>query len=137
MLTRQRPWMWHDEDLRKSKQLTLMSRSGSAAPPLPTQEFGVSLEHIRDNKGRVVPPVVKQVVEFIRNNGMTTEHIFRRSANVLTVKEIQSQINHGSLVDLASYSDVHLAAVLLKAFLRELPEPLLTYALYDSVIGIQ
>ncbi|OWA53137.1 Rho GTPase-activating protein 1 [Hypsibius exemplaris] len=106
----------HDEDLRKSKQLTLMSRSGSAAPPLPTQEFGVSLE---------------------QNNGMTTEHIFRRSANVLTVKEIQSQINHGSLWDLASYSDVHLAAVLLKAFLRELPEPLLTYALYDSVIGIQ
>jgi hypothetical protein len=69
--------------------------------------------------------------------GLTTEHIFRRSANVLLVKDIQSQVNRGDLVNLDSYSDVHLAAVLLKAFLRELPEPLLTYALYDSVLGIQ
>ena len=69
--------------------------------------------------------------------GLTTEHIFRRSANILTVKDIQSQINRGNTVDLASYGDVHLAAVLLKAFLRELPEPLLTYALYESVIGVQ
>ena len=32
--------------------------------------------------------------------------------------------------------DVHCPAVLLKKFLRELPEPLLTFKLYDTVIKI-
>lgn len=31
--------------------------------------------------------------------------------------------------------DVHLAAVILKTFLRELPEPLLTFQLYNDVIN--
>lgn len=31
--------------------------------------------------------------------------------------------------------DVHLAAVILKTFLRELPEPLLTYQLYNDIIN--
>lgn len=33
--------------------------------------------------------------------------------------------------------DVHLAAVILKTFLRELPEPLLTYSLYNDVVNFQ
>lgn len=31
--------------------------------------------------------------------------------------------------------DVHLAAVMLKTFLRELPEPLLTYKLYNDIVN--
>lgn len=31
--------------------------------------------------------------------------------------------------------DVHLAAVILKTFLRELPEPLLTYQLYNDIVN--
>lgn len=38
-------------------------------------------------------------------------------------------------MDYAAYGDVHLAAVMLKTFLRELPEPLLTYELYDQVVS--
>ncbi|XP_028256186.1 rho GTPase-activating protein 1-like [Parambassis ranga] len=32
--------------------------------------------------------------------------------------------------------DVHLAAVILKTFLRELPEPLLTYQLYNDIFNL-
>ncbi|KAG7265449.1 hypothetical protein CRUP_002258 [Coryphaenoides rupestris] len=31
--------------------------------------------------------------------------------------------------------DYHLAAVILKTFIRELPEPLLTYALYNDIVN--
>lgn len=55
----------------------------------------------------------------------------------MTVKQIQALINQGQAVDLNTYDDFHLAAVLLKAFLRELPEPLLTYALFEHILGIQ
>ena len=69
--------------------------------------------------------------------GAETEHIFRRSANILTVREFQSLVNRGESASLESYGDVHLGAVLLKAFLRELPEPILTYPLYDTVLALQ
>ncbi|GAU97141.1 hypothetical protein RvY_08493 [Ramazzottius varieornatus] len=132
------PVLRHDEEVKTNKQrAAAMSRSPSVMAPLPTQEFGASLRHIKENKGTSIPPVVKQIVEYLRSNGAETEHIFRRSANILTVREFQSLVNRGESVNLESYGDVHLAAVLLKAFLRELPEPILTYPLYDSVLALQ
>lgn len=42
----------------------------------------------------------------------------------------------GESVNFREMEDVHLAAVILKTFLRELPEPLLTYQLYNDIINI-
>lgn len=39
-------------------------------------------------------------------------------------------------MDFAAYADVHLPAVILKTFLRELPEPLLTFRAYGQVQDI-
>lgn len=66
---------------------------------------------------------------------LETEGIFRRSANVSLVREVQTQCDRGESVDFKG--DVHLAAVLLKTFLRELEEPLLTYELYDDIMQFQ
>lgn len=41
----------------------------------------------------------------------------------------------GLPVDFDQYDDLHLPAVILKTFLRELPEPLLTFDLYPHVVG--
>lgn len=41
----------------------------------------------------------------------------------------------GEAVDFREMEDIHLAAVILKTFLRELPEPLLTYQLYNDIIN--
>lgn len=38
-------------------------------------------------------------------------------------------------MDFDQYDDLHLPAVILKTFLRELPEPLLTFDLYPHVVG--
>lgn len=43
----------------------------------------------------------------------------------------------GRDADFDGIGDVHLVASLLKGFLRQLPEPLLTYDLYDHVITVQ
>lgn len=34
------------------------------------------------------------------------------------------------------YHDIHIPAVILKTFLRELPQPLLTFECYDQILGI-
>lgn len=41
----------------------------------------------------------------------------------------------GVPVNFSAMEDVHLAAVILKTFLRELPEPLLTYQLYNDIVN--
>lgn len=41
----------------------------------------------------------------------------------------------GLPVDFDQYNELHLPAVILKTFLRELPEPLLTFDLYSHVVG--
>ena len=49
------------------------------------------------------------------------------------MKEIQTKIDEGENIEFER-SDVHIAAVVLKTFLRELAEPVLTYELFDSII---
>lgn len=47
---------------------------------------------------------------------LETEGLFRRSSNIALLREYQSRLNQGQEVDFNG--DVHLAAVLLKTFLR-------------------
>lgn len=57
--------------------------------------------------------------------------MFRRSASAVIVRDLKARVNKGEIVPL---NDPHVAAVLLKTFLRELTEPLLTYDLYDEIM---
>jgi hypothetical protein len=65
---------------------------------------------------------------------LETEGIFRRSANTLKIRQLKEVANQGELL---TFADAHEAAVLLKTFLRELKEPLLTHELYDEIIQFQ
>lgn len=62
-----------------------------------------------------------------------TEGIFRRSGNISRINELKRKINEGAPVDMSS-EDTHVVAGILKTFLRDLHEPLLTYELYDEII---
>lgn len=65
---------------------------------------------------------------------LETEGIFRRSANAVRVRALKEVSNAGQKL---TFEDPHEAAVLLKKFLRELKEPLLTYELYDEILQFQ
>ncbi len=81
------------------------------------------------------PDVYKIHVFIYTYIGTEIEGIFRRSANASTVKTVQKKFNAGEPVNFRDH-DIHVPAVILKTFLRELPEPILTYDLYDAVIRI-
>lgn len=110
--------------------------SPAHSPPLPSQQFGVPLSKLRRREANSegIPPVMLDTVGFLQQHGLHTEGIFRRSANVSLVKDVKQKYNSGEEVSF-SQEDVHLAAVILKTFLRELPEPLLTYQLYNDIIN--
>ncbi|XP_066148160.1 rho GTPase-activating protein 8-like isoform X1 [Euwallacea fornicatus] len=123
-------------DQRINGNLPIPSEVDSLSQPaLPTQQFGVTVEFIKENYHMTIPPVVKQCVEYLEQpDALETEGIFRRSANASKVRQLKEIANSGHSL---TFEDPHEAAVLLKKFLRELKEPLLTYALYDEIMQFQ
>lgn len=121
---------------------TLVRAGGSAAAApvaaAPPAVFGAALDQIRSmHEGLGVPMILVTTASYVREHGMEVEGIFRRSANAQLVKSVKEAYNTNQAVDLAEHDDVHLAAVLIKSFLRELPEPLLTFGLYDPIMELQ
>lgn len=113
------------------------TRKPPPRPPLPTQQFGVSLQYLRDkNQGELIPPVLRLTVTYLREKGLRTEGLFRRSASAQAVRQVKRLCDQGKPVDFDDYGDIHVPAVVLKSFLRELPQPLLTFAAYEHVLAI-
>ncbi|KAM3858909.1 rho GTPase-activating protein 8-like [Diretmus argenteus] len=129
----------HDERLRAAQKdgPPHSGKTPPPRPPLPTQQFGVSLQYIKEkNKEAMIPPVMSLTVTYLKEKGLRTEGIFRRSARVQLIKDVQKLYNLGKPVNFEQYVDVHVPAVILKTFLRELPEPLMTFPVYDQVQDI-
>ncbi|MGH0148604.1 UNVERIFIED_CONTAM: hypothetical protein FKN15_048334 [Acipenser sinensis] len=128
----------YDEKVRAA--LKFQPQGQKPAPPrplLPNQQFGVSLALLWEKSPdkETIPLVMRETISYLKEHGMCTEGIFRRSGNVNLVREIQNKYNTGVPVSFYQYEDVHLPAVILKTFLRELPEPLLTFQLYNDIVN--
>lgn len=121
----------HDDSI--SAHAPANSAPDSAQMPIePSRQFGAYLPNIQGHYNSIIPPIVKQCVDYLDTpDALETEGLFRRSANVLKIKEYKEQANKGERVPIR---DAHEAAVLLKTFFRELKEPLLTFDLYDEVV---
>jgi len=122
-----------DHDLKVRKGAAVSQRQlGSWTK---TQQFGATLDWIASNHGCKVPPIMTQIIEYLSQpDCLETEGIFRRSAPATTVKELAEKVNLGESVSFTYPSDTHTAAVLLKTFLRELSQPLLTYQFYGTIL---
>lgn len=107
------------------------------SPDLPkTTQFGVSLKFINENSPclNYIPPIVRKCVDSLSITGVIdTEGLFRRSGNANIITDIKRRVNAGEMVDFKDI-DTHAIAGLLKTFLRDLKEPLLTYELYDEIV---
>ncbi|XP_071943058.1 rho GTPase-activating protein 1-like [Antedon mediterranea] len=113
-------------------------RSASYSDEHPTtQQFGVSLQFLKDNNdGNPVPLVIQETIAYIRENGLAVEGIFRRSPNARMVKVIQTQYNNGERVNFDDYLDIRIPCLILKLFFKELPEPILSNELYPHILSI-
>jgi len=91
---------------------------------------------LNNEQGEKIPIVIRQTIDYIKNYGLNEPGIFRRTAPVALIKLIQEKYNQGQSVVFQQYGDVHLAACILKTFLRDLAEPLMTYRLYPELLGL-
>lgn len=68
---------------------------------------------------------------FLTNEIVKTEGLFRISASRLEVDTYRRAIDDGNEIDFSTLQP-HTVANLIKLYLRELPEPLLTFQLYEK-----
>eukprot|EP01089_Gocevia_fonbrunei_P015136 TRINITY_DN4343_c0_g1_i3.p1 TRINITY_DN4343_c0_g1~~TRINITY_DN4343_c0_g1_i3.p1 ORF type:complete len:512 (-),score=68.88 TRINITY_DN4343_c0_g1_i3:64-1599(-) len=95
--------------------------------------FMVPLGKLSDHNCKI-PLFVEQVCLHIEQNYLDQEGIFRRGASTDEVKRIRDTINNGVVVDFWTITDCHVICSLLKLYLRELPDPLLTNDLYSTFL---
>ncbi|KAK7690195.1 hypothetical protein QCA50_006846 [Cerrena zonata] len=97
--------------------------------------FGVPLEELMGYNGEKggVPRVVKDCIQFLRSTGMQEEGLFRRSPNSALLRQVQEAYDRGHVVSLETFGDPHLAAVLLKKYLRDLPDPIFPESIYPLI----
>ncbi|KAG2224629.1 hypothetical protein INT45_007874 [Circinella minor] len=84
------------------------------------------------SENAMVPSVVQNIILALLNQDLSTEGIFRKNGNIRELKEMCEMVNKGQDYTQRLFhqsSPIQLAA-LLKRFVRDLPEPLLTFKLY-------
>ena len=96
--------------------------------------FGVDIGKLADREGRRIPTFLVETIDYIENNLLSTQGIFRISASSMVQTRIQNAIDRGQQIDWTEYNDPHLAPNLLKKFFRDSPTPLIPYEIYNCFI---
>uniref|UniRef100_A0A8D2L9C5 Rho GTPase-activating protein 17 n=1 Tax=Varanus komodoensis TaxID=61221 RepID=A0A8D2L9C5_VARKO len=94
--------------------------------------FGTLLEEHLKRSGREIALPIEACVMMLLETGMKEEGLFRIAAGASKLKKLKAALDCSSSHLDEFYSDPHAVAGALKSYLRELPEPLMTYTLYDE-----
>ncbi|KAM6898686.1 rho GTPase-activating protein 44-like [Lycodopsis pacificus] len=96
--------------------------------------YGKPLEEHLALSGRDIAFPIEACVTMLLECGMQEEGLFRVAPSASKLKKLKASLDCGVL-DVQEYSaDPHAIAGALKSYLRELPEPLMSYELYNDWI---
>lgn len=107
---------------------------------LPEEAAGNRKKH-RDKKlslnpiYRQVPRIVDLCCQHLEKYGLQTVGIFRVGSSKKRVRQLRDEFDQGWEVHMDEEHSVHDVAALLKEFLRDMPDPLLTRELYTAFIN--
>ncbi|XP_036698714.1 unconventional myosin-IXa isoform X6 [Balaenoptera musculus] len=102
-------------------------------PELSSRQFGVELSRLT-SEDRTVPLVVEKLINYIEMHGLYTEGIYRKSGSTNKIKELRQGLDtDAENVNLDDYN-IHVIASVFKQWLRDLPNPLMTFELYEEFL---
>ncbi|XP_074519305.1 SH3 domain-binding protein 1 isoform X2 [Halichoeres trimaculatus] len=110
------------------------SNSDKGAPlgPSKLKVYGEPLlSHLSKSEREIAAPI-EECIHMLLGTGMREEGLFRLAAAASVVKRLKTCLDQEN-VDHSEFSmDPHAVAGALKCYLRELPEPLMTFELYND-----
>ncbi|XP_070694720.1 unconventional myosin-IXAa isoform X3 [Pempheris klunzingeri] len=118
---------------RKCCQKMTTKCSKKFDPELSSRQFGVEVSRLTNDE-RTVPLVVEKLINYIEMHGLYTEGIYRKSGSTNKIKELKQGLDTD--VDSMNLDDynIHVIASVFKQWLRDLPNPLMTFELYEEFI---
>ncbi|KAI9474951.1 hypothetical protein BX667DRAFT_469997 [Coemansia mojavensis] len=126
--------------LHNQHQQQQQQQQASNKEPAVTTEpktFGVELTQQMPDP-QVVPAIVEKCLTEIELRGLEEVGIYRVSGAAADVSRLRALFNADpDAVDLGSgdFPDINVVSGVMKQFLRELPEPIMTFGLYDGFIN--
>ncbi|XP_049482276.1 SH3 domain-binding protein 1 isoform X1 [Panthera uncia] len=117
-------------ELRENHSQADPSPSMTAAPFF--RVYGVSLGTHLQELGRDIALPIEACVMMLLSEGMKEEGLFRLAAGASVLKRLKQTMASDPRGLQEFCSDPHAVAGALKSYLRELPEPLMTFDLYDD-----
>ncbi|XP_038144527.1 unconventional myosin-IXb isoform X2 [Cyprinodon tularosa] len=97
------------------------------------RHFGVRVCHLVSDKNPV-PMVLEMMLEHVEMHGLYTEGIYRKSGSANRMKELHQRLDtEPHLVNLEEHP-IHTVTGLVKQWLRELPDPLMTFTHYNDFL---
>ncbi|CAL8344105.1 unnamed protein product [Merluccius merluccius] len=91
--------------------------------------FGVEV-CVLTSKTNPVPKVVEMLLMYVEMNGLYTEGIYRKSGSACRARELHQILETNPEMACLENYPIHTITGLIKRWLRELPDPLMTFNLY-------
>ncbi|XP_026206522.1 SH3 domain-binding protein 1 [Anabas testudineus] len=108
------------------------SQKGPALSSSNQKVYGEPLLSHLSRTNRDIAAPIQECIHMLLRTGMREEGLFRLAAAASVVKRLKTCLDQGT-VDHSEFSmDPHAVAGALKCYLRELPEPLMTFELYTD-----
>ncbi|XP_077174229.1 unconventional myosin-IXa isoform X3 [Paroedura picta] len=102
-------------------------------PELSSRQFGVELSRLITEE-RTVPLVFEKLSSYIEMHALYIEGIYRKSGSANKIKELRQGLDTDlESVNLDDYN-IHVIAGVFKQWLRDLPNPLMTFELYEEFL---
>lgn len=93
-----------------------------------------NIEFYAPTTSPMVPEIVVKCIDEVERRGLSEVGIYRVPGAERSVRELKEKFLLGKIPDLRQVSDIHVVCGLLKDFLRNLAEPLLTYELWSKFV---
>ncbi|XP_039099242.1 unconventional myosin-IXb isoform X5 [Hyaena hyaena] len=109
---------------------TCRSKSEPGAEP---GHFGVCVDSLTSDKASV-PVVLEKLLEHVEMHGLYTEGLYRKSGAANRTRELRQALQTDPAAVQLENFPIHAITGVLKQWLRELPEPLMTFAQYGDFL---
>lgn len=123
----------HKKCVPKIQTYCCYTSGTKAEPGAEPGHFGVCVDSLTSDKVSV-PVVLEKLLEHVEMHGLYTEGLYRKSGAANRTRELRQALQTDPTAVQLENFPIHAVTGVLKQWLRELPEPLMTFAQYSDFL---